>query len=898
MQNSQKRKILVQIEDLKKALNTDGNSETRDNNAIYAKLGELYLKIKDIENAIESFDQIPRFENNKLFNLTRLKMSMYFVEVEDYERAINYLHEIDYENQNDKTLKALTLHALGLSYQKLNKLDTAEDYWKKISKDDSEERYAKAQYNIGILRFDEGNINEAINIWSKISRKDDLQSYVNSTLNLGNAYLREGNKEKAIEVWSKLKRQDELNAFVESRFYIGMLLVELKRVDEALREWNKIKRSDDLENLYTLRFNQGLILANNGYLDFAIRKWKSINKKLANTNYSTVLFNIANAYILLNNTEQAINYLTKVTRADSLEIFAEAKLRLGNIYQDLGLEGEAIKSFKKIAITDDEEKYYEAKYLEASILFNNGKFSQSLKILNEIIPNCKGANLAKAHFARGLIYLNKKFDDKGQAITEWIAVKKEDDENAFNLASLNLGIIFLELKQYEKAIESFKKVNEKNSKDKYLVAKYLTGVANMFSDKLSKAKECFESTSKHDSFSYLSLMQLKLIQKKIPKSKKLHNLVQMLELVKNIQEELFINFDMLKNSNNIPERKLAHYTSVNTFKLITQEKDKSLFRLNTINNVNDPSEGNVLLEYLEFNKDFNIISKNDDFQAFISCFTFVHDSLNQFRLYGKTDGKEASGISLVFNKDFFSDDKSSINAYFINRDAKKNRESDFVESKKFTGIIELFNQKLKSRTTTKNLENKKIQSLNSKLPIYRCVYMDAKSGYIHLAQRNQLTFYRESCFGKNNIGKNLTQIQDYAQKEWNIYQEFIFEKEEKIKYYFENLKEIYEDLGEELKLEHRDLIDEIILPIRYLIKHSAFEEEQECRMIYLCKIQDHLVQMNFDNQQLFIEYNQNVKENIDKVYLGSEAKNYEPFVAKLLDNPSKVHISNNPFRNK
>lgn len=897
MQNSQKRKILVQIEDLKKALNTDGNSETRDNNAIYVNLGELYLKIKDIENAIESFDQIPRFENNELFNLTRLRMSMYFIEVEDYERAINYLHEIDYENQNDKTLKALTLHALGLSYQKLNKLDTAEDYWKKISKDDSEERYAKAQYNIGILRFDEGNINEAINIWSKISRKDDLQSYVNSTLNLGNAYLKIGNKEQAINIWSRLRREDELDAYVESRFYIGQLLVELKRVDEALREWNKIKRSDDLENLYTLRFSQGLILANNGYLDLAIKKWKSIDKNLARNNYPLLQYNIAIAYFLMGELNNAIRHLKKIKRKDNLEIFLEAKLKLGNIYHSVGLNNEALHSFKQIQKSDNLQKYFEARNFIASIFLDKGNFKQSQKVLDEIIKNSNGENLAKAYFTKGLIYTDININNRNEAIKNWAKIDRELNEDIFILANFNIGVSYLELQDFSKAIEKFENLTPEDSSEIFVSSKYLTGVASFFLDDLIKARECFEITANENLYNYLSLIYLKLIDKKIPKSKKPYNLAQMIEVVKNIQQELFIDFKKLKG-NNIPERKLAHYTTLSTFKLLVQEEDASFFRLNTINNVNDPSEGKVLLNYLEMHKSFNQNKFKDDYQAFISCFTFVHDSLNQFRLYGKTDGKEASGISIVFNKQFFSNDISSINNFLIEHELRRNKESDFIDSGKFNGKLKIFSKSLKSIILNKEPLQNKVESLNNKLPIYRCVYMDAKSGYIHLAQRNELTFYREACFGDNNNNKNLSNIQRDAEQEWGNYSYFINEKEKKVKYFFDKLKIIYDDLEQELKLEHKDIIDEIILPIRYLIKHSAFEEEQECRMIYLSKIQDKLVQMNFDNQQLFINYNQKVKDFIDKVYLGSEAKNYEPFVGKLLDIPDKVHISNNPFRNK
>src|SRR5690606_1925716 len=96
----------------------------------------------------------------------------------------------------------------------------------------------------------------------------------------------------------------------------------------------------------------------------------------------------------------------------------------------------------------------------------------------------------------------------------------------------------------------------------------------------------------------------------------------------------------------------------------------SSFRLNTINNVNDPSEGHLLVNYLKDIRENSFYAPDFDkkLHAFISCFTFNHDSLNQFRLYGKEDDKEASGVSLVFNKGFFQTNNSLGGLSFLSLD--------------------------------------------------------------------------------------------------------------------------------------------------------------------------------------------------------------------------------------
>ena len=97
------------------------------------------------------------------------------------------------------------------------------------------------------------------------------------------------------------------------------------------------------------------------------------------------------------------------------------------------------------------------------------------------------------------------------------------------------------------------------------------------------------------------------------------------------------------------EKYICHYTRSSTaFSLLGDNNSPSSLRLNTIKNVNDPMEGKILCDYLS-------VPNSDIVRAgsFITCFTFNRDSLNQFRLYGKDKGQEASGVSLVFDKDFF-----------------------------------------------------------------------------------------------------------------------------------------------------------------------------------------------------------------------------------------------------
>ena len=103
--------------------------------------------------------------------------------------------------------------------------------------------------------------------------------------------------------------------------------------------------------------------------------------------------------------------------------------------------------------------------------------------------------------------------------------------------------------------------------------------------------------------------------------------------------------------------KASYYTKkeIATNLLIkSKETDKcDEFRLYDTYGMNDPSEGKILLNFLEIkNENGSELPENI---PFIACFSLEENSLNQFRLYGKEADNEATGVSIVFESSFFED---------------------------------------------------------------------------------------------------------------------------------------------------------------------------------------------------------------------------------------------------
>ena len=503
---------------------------------------------------------------------------------------------------------------------------------------------------------------------------------------------------------------------------------------------------------------------------------------------------------------------------------------------------------------DGDEEYISAQFELEDYMNKNEKYELGVKYLE----NIKKDDGVIYHKALMFIFINKYFslnnlDESYDAIFEFLRDSK-DVFDGIRQTALEIAKKYFYQDDFPKSLKLFR----------------------LIGGSYSYQSNCYEN-----------ICELKMSDN----TKKLGELSDNIrEKVEEIIGVLQIDFLPLSEGEKAPERKLAHYTGTyTTNKLLSKEEKKdrpSAFRLNTINNVNDPSEGQLLSNHLVGVKKISFYTPefDDNLHAFISCFTFNHDSLNQFRLYGKQDNKEASGVSLVFNKDFFEEYKTQASM------------SNISVSRKIKHIDDESNEEKDS----KDIERIERQ------PVMRCVYIDPTSNYIHLAQRNRLTFFRE--FGRESL-KDIGAAK--AEAEWDEYKNYIKEKTNDFKKAFAELKKIYRDAIEEkgsLKGMSKEDIDEIdsflemiILPLKYLIKHSAFQEEQECRMVYITSLDDSKVQMDF-GKFLYVEYEPEVKAHLDKIYIAPAASHYEPYFAKLLCGRNnmgkkiKIEPSNNPYR--
>ena len=274
---------------------------------------------------------------------------------------------------------------------------------------------------------------------------------------------------------------------------------------------------------------------------------------------------------------------------------------------------------------------------------------------------------------------------------------------------------------------------------------------------------------------------------------------------------------------------MAHYTSPHVCHIlfgIGGSETASPMRLGSSTYMNDPSEGRGLLDLLN-QQDLELENKADGafHNAFFTCFSSRVNDLNQFRLYGKEDGVEASGCCLVFNKNGDWLKEADVSASFLSLSEMSDKDSDA------------------------DAPDDKYE----KLPLYQVAYIAYKDEYI-TEKKCGIWFpsQKEPKFG--------IRLKPVGNEKWHQF------RLEKLKEALEALIGFFED-----KSAVSDDDKEALEYIRYLFKDFAFRDEEEFRLLVIKPIDSEEIEYCETTQSVYIPY-ADIRNRADEVILGT---NYE-----------------------
>lgn len=540
--------------------------------------------------------------------------------------------------------------------------------------------------------------------------------------------------------------------------------------------------------------------------------------------------------------EASFKYFSKVV--DINKNFGDPWFYLGQIYNLKEQEDEALSCFERAIKIDNKD--FDAWRAKGTLLMRREEFSEALRCLNKANKICNEDS--KVWMYLGIIYSIAKETDKdyNKAVKCYDkSLSIEEDSQVFGYRSM----CYWWLEQYSNALVDINKALELdvgNVDNWNLKACILTS-------ELKDKKENCEILYKEIGFcfakagrSILDILTLlgkgewdgtkAIIYSMLDNEVFFQQTVEIEEDIQNIEtyKELYMKSLRIVASlhvNHPEENEVAHYTR----KTILEQLlfDNSPFRLNAITTANDPKEGKPLLSYLGLSN----TSTNDDYQAFIASFIFDPDSLNQFRLYGKDNNQEATGVSISMSKTYFNE-KVNINQNLI----------DSI--------------------------NKEKQS--PKEALFRCIYIDPVTNQIiSVGHKEEYIFFRENQ-------EKIDLCNDSHKK--NLLQKRVSEDVSQYKRYINNctleVRESLEDLRLQIKNSPQlnlEIVSELLIHLRYLVKHIAFKEEQECRIIKVEKLTNNKDIVKLENKsRMYIDYLP-ITDDLKSIYFAPKANGFELF---------------------
>ncbi|MCX8641646.1 MULTISPECIES: tetratricopeptide repeat protein [unclassified Gilliamella] len=768
---------------------------------------EQNIKQQTIEQRIADLKKITKNDDDEAYSEAQLELAkIYFLDKKNSEAAIKHLLKV--EKLGNSTLYATAQFKLALIYQDENNIAQAERHYLQVKRQDNADAYARAQYCLALIyQFKKQDIEQAERYYLRVEKQDNAEAYARAQCNLALIYQFKKQDIKQAEYhYLQVQREDNAEAYAEAQCNLADIYEEEKQdIEQAERHYLRVKRQDNAEAYARAQFNLALIYQ---------------SKK--------------------QNIEQAERHYLQVQRQDNAKAYARAQLNLAGIYEE-----------EKQNIEQAERHYLRVKRED------------------------NGEAYARAQWNLAFIYQFKKQDIE-KAERHYLRVKKQDNADVYVRAQWNLGLIYqIEKQLYNKASQCFLQCYKSSDLKISNMANIYLGdniYFNQTKGSLKKAEEYYLNVSySNDLFMLYTIAQIMLsvidnnneastlfADANKREQSVTHYICDIRTLAENIQKQLLVTFKLnkkLKSQNKQYERQVAHYTKPGVlFSLLKNET--SDFRLNVVDFMNDPTENQVLTSWLNIKTD-----RDSEIKSFLASFSFNHNSLNQFRLYGNENNIVGSSVSVVFNQNFFGDDvQQSINPDGINHLNKftsvKIPKQDFIDNK-----------------TDANEKNEPLtQSSFHDLSLFRCLYFDPNNEYISLAKRNKFSFYLE------HRESSAAEIEE----KWNDYLTQLDEehKIKTIRKILNQIKQKIKKLKANEKIKNLSILDQLItlavMPISCLIKHAAFEDEDEdeCRMIYITNIADEKIQAPTDYVQassLFINY-KTVEDYIEKIYLGPQCE--------------------------
>ncbi|MEI0510614.1 hypothetical protein [Brachyspira intermedia] len=678
--------------------------------------------------------------------------------------------------------------------------------------------------------------------------------------------IEEKHFEEAIKLCDEAIEKDDK----DSKLYVGRASLKnvIGRYEDAIKDYDiAIELNDKDPQFYWQRgYSKSSIIDYNG----AIEDYDTAIKLGINDPKIFLDRGIAKSYLC--KYKEAINDFNISIKLNPC--YAEAYNFIGSSKLELGLYNDCINDFNTAIKLNP---YYHFAYANRALLnmfFKN--YDQALKDYDFALK-IDSTNVIYYRYRAQIKYILGMY---GEAI--------DDAEKAINLYNKYMDAHYIKilskakLKKYIEIIDDLKYVAKINTDFRN---NFITDIMNLLESYYS-VEVIFQLLMKNENAILWRNEPITNLISRFDESKNFDD-----ELKENIKYLLLYEYFLLKiltfdteEENNI---KISHYTSLDILLLLLNvkgsTKESGNIRINNITTANDPKEGKILERILNKNN-IDIKIENDEKALTLqTSYSRNKDSLTMFRLYGKKENKEATGICLVLDNKYFNNTYTSPYSYEFKLKIENNQ-------------IEM-NEKINKEKLQENKRN-----------LYWVLYYNDKE--------NQLIYNKE----KSKYASNIIDLNDLNSTNYKADLKEDDKKEDMIKYafakifhYTEEIKKQIEDPknSENYKNIKNQLYSYLFENIKYIIKHEAFFEEQELRMLVTNDYKSDEILIDNYNKKLYIDYIKLFDENnnyIKEIIIGSKVENNEAvaeYIRKVLHSKNtemnklddiKVSISEAPLR--
>lgn len=440
----------------------------RKEEALYG-LGWSYFRLSDFSSSAKVFSQlISEFPESKyLVEICARQGDGYYIS-KNFSKAVEYYKKgADLApNTEDGQYCAYQLcHAL---YQQGNYDNAIASLLAYVRKYTNSSYAPNALYLIGWIRFQQKKYAEAIEDFNFL-----IQAYPKSSLiprahfAIADSYYNLGKYENAIEEYKFVIEQYPSNSLapyaVKSLQYC---LMELGRIDEATAVPDQyIAVNPESPFAADFKYTKAQMFYSGGNYKDAIAEYDAFIKKYPNSEKNPeALFWMGKSYINMNEPESAVKVFTDLQKKFPESDYAPLSLlELGLLYKQNNFIEKADSVFNKLmTIYSDHNSAPTAGYERSILKYTIGDtlgFIEICKYTANTYPDNEYSH--KCRYSLAMYYRNKGMTDSAIAEFTILANDSTVNEELSAEALYRIGELWVKQKDFEKAVETYKKVYDK-----------------------------------------------------------------------------------------------------------------------------------------------------------------------------------------------------------------------------------------------------------------------------------------------------------------------------------------------------------------------------------------------------------------------------------------------------